>query len=132
MNIKNCYAFCNLKGTSVSGIVGNGTGLFYSVDISNCYFYGTTTATNKYGIAGPSTASYKFLIDHCHYPEGLNLCYAVTPNNGVDNGHNHTLISGLRITGDKSLCDSLNANVVNMPSGSYNWRDSTDRVVFNR
>lgn len=131
-NIKNCYAYCDIQGSYIAGIVAYGPNLFYSENISNCYYYGTLTNTssnNKYGITGVSNASYKFLIDHCYYPSEYNLC----GNYSTDNGNNATLSSATTLEIGGSLSDTLNANIDNMPTGSYPWQNSTSgpaHVVF--
>lgn len=132
-NIKNCYAKCNVEGNNIAGIVANGSELSANITISNCYFYGELSATtaNAYGIAGVSNSTYKFTIDHCYYPTSYSLCHTPSP----DNGNNATLSSGTTISGgsETSLRDALNANINNMPTGSYTWKNSNDNtyVVFN-
>ncbi len=132
-NIKNCYAKCNVEGNNIAGIVADGSGLSANITISNCYFYGelSATAANAYGIAGVSNSTYKFTIDHCYYPTSYSLCHTPSP----DNDYNATLSSGTTISGgsETSLRDALNANINNMPTGSYTWKNSDDNtfVVFN-
>lgn len=135
MNIKNCYAYCNLKGTNVAGITYKGIDLFDNVVISNCYFYGTLNCSSsyKYGIAGTSYTNKKFLIDHCYYPSEYNLCYSIGDNASTDNGNNATLSSATTLSNNSSLATALHNNLLNMPAGSYDWQNSTSgpaRVVF--
>lgn len=132
-NIQNCYAKCNIEGNIIAGIVADGIDLFVNTTISNCYFYGelSATAANAYGIAGESHSTCKFTIDHCYYPTSYSLCHSSSTNNG----NNATLSSGTTISGgsETSLRDALNANINNMPTGSYTWKNSDDNtyVVFN-
>ena len=135
MIIKNCYVYGNIEGTNVAGIVYKGIDLYDNVAISNCYFYGTITCStsNKYGIAGTSYSNKKFLIDHCYYPSGYNLCYSVGDNASTDNGNNATLRNATTLTNDSSLATALHNNLPNMPAGSYDWQNSTSgpaHVVF--
>lgn len=134
-HLYNCYSFCDLSGTKVSGIVAYGESLYINAIISNCYFYGTLTCStsNKYGIAGTSFRNKKFLIDHCYYPSEYNLCYSVGDNASTDNGNNATLRSATALTNDSSLATALHNNLPNMPTGSYDWQNSTSgpaHVVF--
>lgn len=130
-SIKNCYAFCNLQGSYVAGIVAFCSGLFRNTSISNCYFYGvlTCSSTNKYSIAGTPSDSYKFQIDHCYYPYGLSMCHS----SNTDNGYNATLSSATTLSDSSSLATALHNNLPNMPDGSYDWQNSTSgpaHVVF--
>lgn len=134
--IKNCYTHGTLQGTYIAGIVADGRDLFNNITISNCYFYGELESSTSYfysiaGESGEYPNIYKFLIDHCYYPSEYSLCHSTS----TDNGNNATLSSGTTISGgsETSLCDSLNANINNMPTGSYTWKNSDNNtyVVFN-
>lgn len=130
MNIYNSYTYGNMKGTNVAGIVSSGESLGSNVIVSNCYYYGTISSSTTYGIAGSSLSSRSFLIDHCYYPSGYNLC----GTNSTDNGNNATLSNATTLTNDTSLATALNSNLENMPAGSYPWQNSTSgpsHVVFN-
>lgn len=126
--IKNCYVYCNLTGTNVAGICYDGTNLFTSVNISNCYFYGSLncSSANYFGITGFSLSEYKFIIDHCYYPSGYNLC----GTNSTYNSNNATLSSATTLSAGGNLYDTLNGN----PQPGYlRWKNSTSapiHVVF--
>ena len=129
--IVNCYAFCDLEGTIVSGIVYSGINLYSTVNISNCYYYPKTTPReNTYGIAGPSAASYIFTIDHCYYPIGYILC----GTNSTSANNNSTLSNATTLETGGRLSDTLNANIDYLPEGYYyRWKNSTStpiHVVF--
>lgn len=131
MGIYNCYVYSDLKGTSVAGIVNSGESLSSDIVVSNCYYFGTISSSTKYGIAGNSLSSSSFLIDHCYYPSGYNLC----GTNSTNNGNNATLSNATTLTNDSSLATVLNnnLNLLNMPAGRYNWQNSTSgpaHVVF--
>ncbi len=134
-HIYNCYSYGNLSGTKVAGIVAYGNNLYINAQISNCYFYGTLTCntSSKYGIAGTSYKNKKFLIDHCYYPSEYNLCHSSGDDASTDNGNNATLSSATTLTNDSSLATALHNNLLNMPTGSYDWQNSTSgpaHVVF--
>lgn len=129
LDIKNSYAFCNIKGNTLGGIVATGANLYRTDSIVNCYFYGTLTTTSsaKYGIAGNGkNASYHYLIRHCYSPNNYSLT-------GLYNtcGDTARLSSAVAISGgdDNSLQSTLNAHI---PTGGYSWKNATNNthVIF--
>ncbi len=129
LNIKNSYAFCNLKGNNVAGLV-YGRSLFMNSDIINCYYYGDISATdNIYGLTGRYSVygdSYKYTITHCFYKDGYTMRYG---SNGNDSG-NGTIntTDPLTLTNGNSLQSTLNAGTAG--DGAREWTISGGHVVL--
>lgn len=126
LNISNCYAYCNLKGTKVAGLVW-GNSQFYNSIIENSYYYGTINATNTYGLVGVQPASYKYTITHCFYKAGYNMR---SGTNASDSG-NGTIKADdpLTLSNESVLVAALNAGAASI-TGARNWTTSGGHVVL--
>lgn len=128
LNIKNSYAFCNLKGNKVAGLV-YGRNQFYDAQLQNCYYYGAIwiDASEKYGLVGHPTDSYKYTITHCFYKDGYTMRYG---SNGSDSG-NCTISTAdpLTLTNDDGLQATLNTGTAGI-DGARGWTISGGHVVL--
>lgn len=126
LNISNCYAYCNLKGTKVAGLVW-GNSQFYNSIIENSYYYGTINAVATYGLVGVQPASYKYTITHCFYKAGYNMR---SGTNASDSG-NGTIKADdpLTLSDESALAAALNSGAASI-TGARSWTTSGGHVVL--
>ena len=125
LNIMNCYAFCNLKGNNVAGIV-YGTSQFLDAQLQNCYYYGAIwmDASEKYALVGHPGESYKYTITHCFYKNGYTMRY---DSNGSDSDNGTIKATDpLTLTNGNSLQSTLNTGT----AGAREWTISGGHVVL--
>lgn len=126
LNISNCYAYCNLKGTKVAGLVW-GNSQFYNSIIENSYYYGTINATNTYGLVGVQPASYKYTITHCFYKTGYNM----RSGTNASDSENGTIKADdpLTLSDESALAAALNSGAASI-TGARSWTTSGGHVVL--
>ena len=128
LNIRNSYAFCNLTGSAVAGLVF-GKSQFLNASIDNCYYYGTlTSSASAYALAGqPVDNSYKYTITNSYYKAGYTMRYGTNANDGgnatIDSSNPLTLSAGGR------LMDALNM-IRGSINGARQWTERNGHVVL--
>ncbi|MBR3959967.1 MAG: hypothetical protein IKJ81_07985 [Bacteroidales bacterium] len=126
LNISNCYAYCNLKGTNVAGLVW-GNGQHNNSIIKNCYYYGTINATHTYGLVGVQPASNKYTITHCFYKAGYNM----RSGTNASDSENDTIKADdpLTLSDESALVAALNSGAASI-TGARSWTTSNGHVVL--